>query len=138
MRTEYICQWERHGVFDLETINSFDCPMDCFILAATIRQPNKRCLDPFRGCRLHDIAECSVQEVKIIPVLVAIHLAKVQTKQDKFWTAKAQTLANRTSAKWLIASPLFIKYRSSIVERCCHTSKSSIKAFANRAPVLWQ
>jgi len=77
---EDVRQGEWHGVFKEERVHGFDCTLDgaVFISAAAVRESDKRCVEPFLGpgilVSFEDVVEGRIQEMKIAPWLVRIHL----------------------------------------------------------------
>lgn len=75
-----IRQGKWHSIFDEQPINRLDSSGDCGSSATSVGEPNEGSVNPVRIGRLDDVSESTVQEMKVVPCLLAVHLNVVEAK----------------------------------------------------------
>lgn len=74
-------QRERYRVFDEQSINRLDAIGDRSGLDTPVGEPNEGGIDPARVGRPDDVSECTVQEMKVVPCLLAVHLNAIKAME---------------------------------------------------------
>ena len=72
-------KWQR--VFDEQSINRLDGIGDCSGFDTPVGEPKEGGIDPIRVGRLDDVSEGTVQEMKIVPWLLAVHLNVIKSME---------------------------------------------------------